>query len=253
MAVPGVAGVRGDLPGRDLEGGEQGGGSVALVVVGAALGQARAQRRHRGGAVQGLDLGLLVDRDHDRVVGRRQVEADDVADLGLQLRVGAELERLEPVRLDSPLAPDAGDSRERDAELGGQEPGRPVRDPQPPRRAPVIHQRRRDDLDLVDLRRPPGPPRVPQGRDPAGLIALAPGDHRRPGHARQPGDLRVRHPVGRQQDHPGPLRQAGRHARQPGQVSQLLAIALAQRQGRSKGHAPLSRQSNRKTTYDTRH
>ena len=31
------------------------------------------------------------------------------------------------------------------------------------------------------------------------------------------------------------------------------AVALAQRQGRSKGHAPLSRQSHRKTTFNTRH
>ena len=41
VAVPRVAGV-GDLAGRDLQGGEQGGGAVPLVVVGGLLGQARA-------------------------------------------------------------------------------------------------------------------------------------------------------------------------------------------------------------------
>jgi hypothetical protein len=33
----------------------------------------------------------------------------------------------------------------------------------------------------------------------------------------------------------------------------FLAVTLAQRQGRSKGHAPLSRLTHCKTTYDTRH
>jgi hypothetical protein len=57
--------------------------------VGAALGQPRAQREHRGGPVQGLDLGLLVDGDDDGVVGRRQVEADDVADPGSEKAWGS--------------------------------------------------------------------------------------------------------------------------------------------------------------------
>ena len=62
--------------------------------------------------------------------------------------------------------------------LGGQEPGRPVRDPQALRRAPVAHQGRGHDFDLV---------------------------------------------------------------------------TLAQHQGRSKGHAPLSRLTHRKTDYNTQH
>lgn len=90
------------------------------------------------------------------------------------------------------------------------------------------------------------------GRDPGGLVAVAPGDHRRPRYVGHPGDLRVRHPVGSQQDHPRPLSQTRRHARQPRQITQLLAVARTQDQGRGKGHAPLSRQSHRETTYDTR-
>ena len=38
VPVPGIAGVDGDLPDGDLQGGEQGGGAVALVVMGAPLG-----------------------------------------------------------------------------------------------------------------------------------------------------------------------------------------------------------------------
>ena len=131
VAVPRVAGVRGDLAGGHLQGGEQRGGAVPGVVMGPAGGQAGPQREHRRGPVQGLDLAFLIDADHDRVVWRREVQADDVADLCLKLRVGAELEGLDPVRLDFPLAPDPGHAGEGDPLLGGQEPGRPVRDPQP--------------------------------------------------------------------------------------------------------------------------
>ena len=96
-SAPGVAGavVGRDLPAADLERGEQAGRAVALVVMGVALGLARAQRQHRLGAVEGLDLGLLVDAEHDRPVGRVEVEAHDIADLGLEGRVGAELEGLD--------------------------------------------------------------------------------------------------------------------------------------------------------------
>lgn len=36
------------------------------------------QRQHRVGPVDGLELGLLVDREHERVVGLVEVEPDDV-------------------------------------------------------------------------------------------------------------------------------------------------------------------------------
>jgi hypothetical protein len=43
-------------------------------------------------AVERLDLGLLVDREHDRPLGRGEAQPDHVADLGLERRIGAELE-----------------------------------------------------------------------------------------------------------------------------------------------------------------
>src|SRR5215211_4250524 len=62
----GVAGtdVGDDLAGGDLEGGEQVAGAVALVVVG---GSGRGGGQHGqggGGAVERLDLGLVVHREH---------------------------------------------------------------------------------------------------------------------------------------------------------------------------------------------
>ena len=64
---------------EDVEGGEQRRGAVALVVVGHRPGAARLHRQTRLGAVECLDLALLVDREDDGVGGRIDVETDDVA------------------------------------------------------------------------------------------------------------------------------------------------------------------------------
>ena len=68
VAVP-VLAEPGHLPGGDFQGGEQGGGAMADVVVAALLVVARLHRKHFLGAVQRLDLGLLIDAQHDRVAG----------------------------------------------------------------------------------------------------------------------------------------------------------------------------------------
>lgn len=46
------------------------------------------------GPVQGLDLGLLIHTQHDRVLRWCQAQPEHVDDLGLQFGVGGELERL---------------------------------------------------------------------------------------------------------------------------------------------------------------
>jgi hypothetical protein len=99
--------------GRDVERGEETRRAVAHVVVGPSLDRALSERQHRLGPVEGLDLGLLVDREDDRPLGRGEIEPDDVADLRLELRIGAELERLDPVRLQARLGPDLLDGRDR--------------------------------------------------------------------------------------------------------------------------------------------
>ncbi len=64
-------------------------------------GTPRQERHHRGGAVQCLDLGLLVDAQHDSRLRRVQVEGDDVSDLVDELRVGRQLEAVDLVGLDA--------------------------------------------------------------------------------------------------------------------------------------------------------
>jgi len=144
----------GHQPGRDLERREEGRGAVALVVVGLLLRDPRPQGKDRRGPVQGLDLGLLVDADDDGLRGWVEVQPDDVADLGLELGVRAELERLGLPWLQTPPTPDPRDRREADPEVVGQQASRPVRHPQLLRRR---FQRGRDDDLLVVDRRPPRP------------------------------------------------------------------------------------------------
>ena len=90
---------------------------MALVVMGAPLGHARQHRFDRLGAVERLDLALLVDTEHQRALRRRQIEPNDIADLLHEERVRRQLERLGAVRLQAERTPDAPDR-------GMRQPGR---------------------------------------------------------------------------------------------------------------------------------
>ena len=92
---------------EDVEGGEQGGGAVALVVVGHGAALAGFQRQTGLGAIKGLDLALLINGHDDSVGGRVHVEADDILDLGGEGRVLGLLEGAEPVRLQAVRVPDS--------------------------------------------------------------------------------------------------------------------------------------------------
>ena len=129
VAVP-VLAEPGHLPGGDFQGGEQGGGAMADVVVAALLVVARLHRKHFLGAVQRLNLGLLIDAQHDRVSRRVQIQAYNVGDLGLQFRVGGELERVGLPWPDPVLLPGLGDRGLVHPQAGSQQPTRPVSHPQ---------------------------------------------------------------------------------------------------------------------------
>ena len=107
VAVKLIAGL-GHVSGGHLQGGEQGGGAVTHVVVRGSLGQAGTQGQDRRGAIEGLDLALLIDAEHDRLLRRVEVETDDVAHLGLKGGVGGELELLSPPGLQPVAPPTAG-------------------------------------------------------------------------------------------------------------------------------------------------
>ena len=92
---------------EDVEGGEQRRRAMAFVVVGHGSGAALLHRQAGQGAIKGMDLALLINREDDGVSGTVDIEADDVAQFVDKLRVGGEHELLHPVRLKAVRTPDA--------------------------------------------------------------------------------------------------------------------------------------------------
>jgi hypothetical protein len=219
MAVPLGAGL-GDLAGGHLQRGEQRGGAVPDVVRAGGLRMPGPHRQRRGGPLQGLDLGLLVDAKHHRLRRRMQIQPDDVADLGLQLRVGGERERLRPPRLDPEAVPDPGDGGVRDrralpGQRRSQQPGGPVRRPELHRRLGQGQLQHPIAQRLRQLGRLARPRQILQPGQAVLGIAAAPGHHRSLGATDQRGDLLTRHSVRGQQHDPGAFDLASRRTLVP--------------------------------------
>src|ERR1035441_4417702 len=105
LPVPAV--VRGDdLPGGDVQGGEQAGRAIADIVVAAPRRGGGQDRQAGGRAVNRLNLRLLIHAQDQGVLGRVHVQADDVADLAGELRVRGQLPGLLQVRLQPERPPD---------------------------------------------------------------------------------------------------------------------------------------------------
>src|SRR6201998_886521 len=80
--------------------------AVTLVVVGNCAGTSLLHRQPRLGTVQRLDLAFLIDRENDGVVGRIDVEADDLFELGRELRIIRQLEPADQMRPQAMSTPD---------------------------------------------------------------------------------------------------------------------------------------------------
>ena len=108
VTVPAIA-LADDLALQNFQGGEQTGGAIALVVVGHRAQTPFLHGQPRLGAVQSLDLGLLVHAQHQGLVGRIQVQPHHVGQLLQKLGIARELEALRAVRLQLVAAPDVAD------------------------------------------------------------------------------------------------------------------------------------------------
>ena len=182
---------------------EQGRRAMSDVVVRHGAGPALLDRQSRLRPVERLDLGFFVDREHEAVRRRIEIEADHVAQLGRERRVGGQLEAPYSVRLEAVRRPDALHRAQRYAARRRHRPAGPVR-----RRAGRIAERQRDHP--IDHGRR-------QGRQPglAGLVAqqaghafahepLLPAPHAGLGHLGPAHGLRRAAALCRRQDDPRP-------------------------------------------------
>src|SRR6476659_2252906 len=112
---------------RGDEAREQRRGAVALVIVRAPFDLPWTHRQQRLRAIESLYLALLIDADHQRLVGRIEIEPDDVAHLLDELWIGGELERLRTMRLQRERPPDALHRGGRDTRRLCHVAGAPVR------------------------------------------------------------------------------------------------------------------------------
>ncbi len=213
-------------------------GAVAFVVVGMALDLAGLHRQHRCRSIECLDLGLLIDREHDRPLGRSQIQANHIADLGHEVGIGAELERLDPVRLQVRLGPDALYGR--DADAG------PRREPsRTPVGSPLRRWLQREGDDPIPSSPVIGrfaarPGRIGQTGHAFSLKPPAPEQHSHPVDAELRRYPFVRNPIGCGEHDPGSHREAllSRSCSQEGSERSPLGLADLQRRRWMIRHAP---------------
>ncbi len=98
--------------------GERAGGAVARIVVSHTSVQSGPHRQRRWRAINRLNLRLFIHVEHQG--GRVEVEPDDVGQLAVELGGAADLEALQPVRLQPVLLPDAIDRVRLQPDLLGQ-------------------------------------------------------------------------------------------------------------------------------------
>ncbi len=110
-----------------IERGEERRGAVAFVIMGHGSGAALLQRQTGLGAIERLDLAFLVDGQHQRLLRRVEVEADDILDLFGEVGIVGDLEALHEMRLEAIFGPDALYARVTDAHRFGHGPHAPMR------------------------------------------------------------------------------------------------------------------------------
>ena len=185
----------------------------------------------RLGAIERLDLGFLVDREHHGVGWRMHVEADNVLDHFGEGGVGGTLEGAQAVRLEAVLFPDALDRAQRQADRLGHRPAGPMGGFA--RRFGAGQGQHLGHGGGGDRRFARRPALVAQQTLHPGLgVAALPAPHRRaadPGASRH---LDYRQPIRRKQDHPASLYMLQRPAPIADDRGQPRAILRFQRKRR---------------------
>ena len=84
---------------------KQGGRAVALIIVRHGAAPTVLHREARLGAIQGLDLAFLIHAEDEGMLGRVQLQAYDILHFLLEVRIPAERERADPLRLEAVCLP----------------------------------------------------------------------------------------------------------------------------------------------------
>src|SRR5882762_2783846 len=109
-----------------VEGGKQGGCTVALIIMGHGAAAAGFDRQTGLGSVERLDLGFLIDRQNHGMRRRVHIEADNVFDLLGEGGIVGTLERADAMRLEVVCLPNALHRAQRQADRLGHRSAGPV-------------------------------------------------------------------------------------------------------------------------------
>ena len=121
-----AVGASDDLPTLRVERRKQRGRPVAAIGMRVARGLARLHRQQGLCAVESLNLRFFIDTQHQGMIGRVEIQPDDIAHLLDQQRVGRQREGLRAMRLQAKGPPDAGDRPGTQAGRLRHRPGAPV-------------------------------------------------------------------------------------------------------------------------------
>src|ERR1039457_3965168 len=165
-----------DLALQGLQGGEEGGRAIALVIVGHSAATPFLDRQPWLCTIQCLNLALFVYAENDPLLRGIQVQTHHIGHLFQKLRIARKLKGLRAMWLEIMGAPDIVDSGLADTLALRHGPATPVRHP----RRFGLQGRIHDSGDLIDFIRglsSPARSDVPQTVQPLVTKALAPQNH----------------------------------------------------------------------------
>jgi len=90
---------------KDIESRKQSGDTMPLIVVGHGTDASLLHRQSWLGTIQRLNLALFIDRQHDGMVGRIDIQANDLLELGGKLRIVGQLKLAHQMRPQAVSAP----------------------------------------------------------------------------------------------------------------------------------------------------
>lgn len=229
MAMPSPA-LADDRSGSHIQGGEQRRSAVTDIVMRDALHIAEPQGKDGLRTIQRLDLSFLIHTQHERLIRRVEIEADDVTHLLHKEGIGGELEGALSMRLEPKRQPDAMDHGFGDPGGLRHRPTAPVRAGRG-LRAECLGDQGSNRL-VATRARPPGPKLIMEAGQAITEESVTPLAHRRLRDAELLGNRRIAQAFMRQQDHTGASPEAVRDRARSEEALQLSHFVRRQRQGR---------------------